>query len=111
MGPGPGASRRPGMTAELTTLRRPLVVARGLRLIRFSFNAPREGKRSAEKRGGLRGPRGGCEPPRHACEACRLPFAIREGAPLGALLRLFSIPGHAFQRICAPISQLLAGGA
>src|SRR2546423_15265177 len=111
MGPGPGASRRPGMTAGLTTLRRPLVVARGLRLIRFSFNAPREGKRSAEKRGGLRGPRGGCEPPRHACEACRLPFAIREGAPLGALLRLFSVPGHAFGGICAAISQLLAGGS
>src|SRR5438045_3964050 len=105
MGPGPGASRPPGMTAELTTLRRPLVVARGLRLIRFSFNAPREGKRSAEKRGGLRGPRGGCEPPRHACEACRLPFAIQgrraSRRSTAAFLAAFFGPGPRFPDGCA----------
>ena len=33
----------------------------------------------------------------------------RAGAPLGALLRLFSVPGHAFAAF-APISQLPAGG-
>src|SRR5438067_12979072 len=81
----------------------------GLRLIRFSFNAPREGSGAPRNAGACEAPGAAANHPgtlaRRAASPCD-----RRGAPLGALLRLFSIPGHAFRSACAAVSQLLAGG-
>src|SRR6185295_1301901 len=80
------------------TLRRPLVWARGLRLIPIRSPRKSRGWSAARRYTRVLPPCGGWRAGEHA-------------APCGAPLRHFSSPGHAFGGARAVVSQLLAGGS